>query len=30
MQITLSKLKTNVGRFVELAETQDVVITKYG
>ena len=30
MQIALSELKTNVGKYVDLAETQDVVITKYG
>ena len=30
MQITLSDLKVNVGKYVELAETQDVIITKYG
>ena len=30
MQIALSDLKTNVGKYVELAETEDVIITKYG
>jgi len=30
MQIALSELKTNVGKYVDLAETQDVIITKYG
>ena len=30
MQITLSDLKVNVGKYVDLAETQDVIITKYG
>ena len=30
MQISLSDLKVNVGRYVELAETEDVIITKYG
>ena len=30
MQITLSDLKVNVGKYVDLAETEDVVITKYG
>ena len=30
MQVTLSELKTNVGKYVELAEEQDVIITKYG
>ena len=30
MQITLSELKTNVGKYVDLAETQDIIITKYG
>ena len=30
MQVALTELKTNVGKFVELAETQDIIITKYG
>ena len=30
MQVTLSDLKINVGKYVELAETTDVIITKYG
>ena len=30
MQIALSELKINVGKYVELAESQDVIITKYG
>jgi len=30
MQIALTELKVNVGKYVELAETQDVIITKYG
>ena len=30
MQIALSDLKVNVGRYVDLAETEDVIITKYG
>ena len=30
MQIALSELKINVGKYVDLAETQDVIITKYG
>lgn len=30
MQITLSDLKVNVGKYVDLAETEDVIITKYG
>lgn len=30
MQITLSELKVNVGKYVDLAETEEVVITKYG
>ena len=30
MQIALSDLKVNVGKYVELAETQDVIITRYG
>jgi len=30
MQIALSDLKVNVGKYVDLADTEDVVITKYG
>jgi len=30
VQITLSDLKVNVGKYVDLADTQDVIITKYG
>ena len=30
MQVSLSDLKVNVGKYVELAETEDVIITKYG
>jgi len=30
MQVALSDLKINVGKYVELAETTDVIITKYG
>ncbi len=30
MHITLSDLKVNVGKYVDLANTQDVIITKYG
>lgn len=30
MQISLSDLKINVGKYVDLAETEEVVITKYG
>jgi prevent-host-death family protein len=30
MQIALSDLKVNVGKYVDLAATEDVVITKYG
>ena len=30
MLITLSDLKTNVGKYVDLADTEDVIITKYG
>ena len=30
MQIALSDLKVNVGKYVDLAETTDVIITKYG
>jgi len=30
MQIALSDLKTNVGKYVDLADTEDVIVTKYG
>jgi len=30
MQVALSDLKTNVGKYVDLAETEDIIITKYG
>ncbi len=30
MQISLSDLKINVGKYVDLAETEEVIITKYG
>ena len=30
MQIALSDLKTNVGKYVDFADTHDVIITKYG
>jgi prevent-host-death family protein len=30
MQVALSDLKVNVGKYVDLAETEDVIITKYG
>jgi len=30
MHIALSDLKVNVGKYVDLAETEDVIITKYG
>ena len=30
MQISLSDLKVNVRKYVDLAETEDVIITKYG
>jgi prevent-host-death family protein len=30
MLVTLSDLKVNVGRYVNLAETEDVIITRYG
>ena len=30
MQIALSDLKVNVGKYIDLANTEDVVITKYG
>ena len=30
MQVALSDLKANVDKYVNLAETEDVIITKYG
>jgi prevent-host-death family protein len=30
MQIALSDLKVNVGKYVDLADAEDVIITKYG
>jgi len=30
MQVALSDLKINVGKYVDLAERQDIIITKYG
>ena len=30
MQISLSDLKVNLSKYVNLAETEDVIITKYG
>jgi prevent-host-death family protein len=30
MHVALSELKVNVGRYVDLSETEDVIITKYG
>jgi prevent-host-death family protein len=30
MQIALSDLKVNVGKYVDLADTEDIIITKYG
>jgi len=30
MQVALSDLKANVGKYVDLAETEDIIITKYG
>jgi len=30
MQVALSDLKVNVGKYVDLAEAEDVIITKYG
>jgi prevent-host-death family protein len=30
MQVALSELKTNVGKYVYLAETEEIIITKYG
>ena len=30
MQVALTDLKVNVGKYVDLAESQDITITKYG
>ena len=30
MQIALSDLKLNVGKYIDLADTEDIIITKYG
>jgi len=30
MQVALSDLKVNVGKYVDIAETTDVIITKHG
>jgi prevent-host-death family protein len=30
MQIALSDLKINVGKYVDLSESEDIIITKYG
>ena len=30
MQVALSDLKTNVEKYVDLADKQDIIITKYG
>ena len=30
MHVALSELKVNVGKYVDLAEVEDVIITKYG
>jgi prevent-host-death family protein len=30
MLIALSDLKVNVGKYVDLADTEDIIITKYG
>ena len=30
MQVSLTDLKVNIGKYVDLAETEDVIITKYG
>ena len=30
MQVALSDLKVNVGKYVDLAEKLDIIITKYG
>ena len=30
MEIALSDLKINVGKYIDLAETEDIIVTKYG
>jgi prevent-host-death family protein len=30
MEVALSELKVNVGKYVDLADIEDVIITKYG
>jgi len=30
MEVALAELKVNVGKYVDLADTEDVIITKYG
>jgi len=30
MQIALSDLKINAGKYIDLADTEDVIVTKYG
>lgn len=30
MQVALCDLKVNVGKYVDMAETEDIIITKYG
>ena len=30
MEVALSDLKVNVGKYVNLSETEDIIITKYG
>ena len=30
MEISLSDLKVNVGKYIDLAEIEDIIITKYG
>ena len=30
MQVSLSELKTNVGKYVDIAQTQDIFITRNG
>jgi prevent-host-death family protein len=30
MQVALSELKLNVGHYIDLADTDDIIITKYG
>ena len=30
MQIALADLKINVGKYIDLAETEDIIVTKYG